>query len=85
MNYSKRFKKRVKRAFGDDSSIQQSLEKDDLLIGHLLQQNMQISFSIDDILNANSLEELQSLAKKENEKKLVFEEWKKIYQKNSHK
>jgi len=84
MFYPDEFKAKVMEvcSFGDESvqeEVQQYLEDGDSFLGTHLSHAYATSFSFQEILDANSLEELQVKAKRMQEIYLLWLEWTKLY------
>lgn len=79
MFYSSDFKDRVMKAFPDNEDLEARLEKGDIMVGRILDDSSPDSLSLDVILNSNSLEQLQAMARIAKERKDLYTEWLDIY------
>lgn len=79
MFYPKDFKARVKKAYPNWEELHQRLESGDVFVGRYLDDSSSTSLSLDTILNATSLEELQEKARLAQEKVELYREWSKLY------
>lgn len=79
MDYPEDFIKRCKEIYPDFHELHTDLETGSYYVGRLLCDSCQDGFSFDTILSANSLEDLQTFAKKEVEKRNLYRAWTAIY------
>ena len=79
MFYPEDFKKRLKKAYPDWEELHWRLDNNDYMVGHLLKENMQSAISIDSVLAAKSLEDLQSMAKAMEQRVKLYDEWCELY------
>lgn len=78
MFYPEKFKKRCKEVYPWHEELHKFVESGDHIVGRILEDGLADQISYDDILNANSLDELKERAKKGKEKELLYEEWRKL-------
>lgn len=83
MIYPEDFKNRMLKAYPNSLEVTEYLkvsnEENLLMLCHFLQENSSNKISIDFILEANSLEELQKIAKIEKERCLLHQEALKLF------
>lgn len=85
MFYPKDFKKRARELYPEWNELHELLEKGDEFAGSYLELGTRGALSIDTILAATSLEELQKKAKIEQEKTELYKSWLKLdNEQNSH-
>lgn len=79
MFYPEDFKSRVKKAYPNWYELHMRLEDGEVFVGGCLKNNYHKTISINAVLTATSLEELQEKVKPEKEKEILFQEWCKLY------
>ena len=84
MFYPEDFKTRVKKAYPNCEELHLGLDSGDVFIGRYLDDSSPTSLSLDTILNATSLEELQEKARLAQEKVELYCEWSKLYREQRH-
>lgn len=78
MDYPEDFIKRCEEIYPDYYELHTALETGSYIAGRFLCDSCQDGFSFDMILSANSLEDLQTFAKKEVEKQNLYRAWSSI-------
>lgn len=85
MFYPTEFKEKVKKAFPNWDELHRSLDEGDVFVGRYLDDNCTTSLSINTIMAATSLKELQDKARTELEKVELYNEWSRLYnEQNPH-
>jgi hypothetical protein len=79
MIYSEDFKQRVKVAYPTCEHLHALLDEGNLFLGRYLGEGSRDSLSVDLVLAATSLEELQGWARQLQEKKALYREWYNAY------
>ena len=83
MFYSEEFKARCKAIYPSCESLHKALEDGSEMVGRYLDDGYSNSLPLDTILNASSLEELQTQAKVEVIKNELYREWFNLYREQS--
>lgn len=84
MFYPEDFKTRVKNAYPNWEGLHRRLDSGDCFVGRFLDDSSSTTISLDTVLAATSLEELQNKAKAEQEKVELYKEWSKLYHEQNH-
>lgn len=79
MYYPESFKQKVKSIYPDWEELHKRLETGDVFVGRYLNDSSPSGISIDTILKATSLKELQAEAKKMKEKVDIYTQWCNLY------
>ena len=79
MFYPEDFKNRVKKAFPTWDELHRRLDSGDVFVGRYLDDNSPTALSLNTILTATSLEELQENAKAAQEKVELYHDWCNLY------
>ncbi len=83
MFYPENFKKRVKEVYPDWEELHQALERGDRSVGSCLDSSELTGISLNAILEATSLEELQKQARAQQEQIELYGEWVRLFKKQS--
>jgi len=75
MSYTKELIDEVKRIYPDSPTMHQLAENGGVMLGRYLDDSCKSSIDINIILNAKTLEEIQTIARKEKEKVHLYNKW----------
>lgn len=79
MHYPEDFKEKVRKVYPDKFDLHRRLDQDDFSAGAYLSGLRPKRITLDTILAATSLEELQEKARVEKERYELWEEWRRLF------